>query len=214
MFVHLILQLTSFIVIMHHPYVDRIQCRQKNVKGMVPYLSTNSLCQWHWCRTVGPFCWKHSGSILECTCCLWNMAMHDYQDKKVWLQDRHTDRQADAGQSDPYVPLCFTDDTKTYTSMFHYINDWNTIDYNNVKQQIIKHFALFVIQFTKYCCKFYLHQFLHMYTDVYISETLIWIHFLSTYRFWQKYWTKWMPRSSCSHLSKMWKKFGSSVFKY
>ena len=33
--------------------------------------------------------------------------------KKVWLPDRHTDRQTDAGQSDPYVPLCFAHDTKT-----------------------------------------------------------------------------------------------------
>ena len=31
--------------------------------------------------------------------------------KKVWLPDRHTDGQTDAGQSDPYVPLCFAGDT-------------------------------------------------------------------------------------------------------
>ena len=33
--------------------------------------------------------------------------------KKVWLLDRQTDGQTDAGQSNPYVPLCFADDTKT-----------------------------------------------------------------------------------------------------
>ena len=32
--------------------------------------------------------------------------------KKVWLPDRRTDRQTEAGQSDPYVPLCFAGDTK------------------------------------------------------------------------------------------------------
>ena len=44
-------------------------------------------------------------------CHLQNIAMHDFQ--KVWLLDRQTDGQTDAGQSDPYVPLCFAGDTKT-----------------------------------------------------------------------------------------------------
>ena len=46
-------------------------------------------------------------------------AKHNY----VWLPrkcdyrtDRHTHTQTDAGQSDPYVPLCFAGDTKKETS--------------------------------------------------------------------------------------------------
>ena len=35
---------------------------------------------------------------------------------KVWLLDRKTHGQTDAGQSDPYVPLCFTGDTVTLVS--------------------------------------------------------------------------------------------------
>ena len=38
-------------------------------------------------------------------CCLRNIAMRDYQ--------THTHVQTDAGQSDPYVPLCFAGNTKT-----------------------------------------------------------------------------------------------------
>ena len=46
-------------------------------------------------------------------CGLRNIAMHDYQESLTTGQtDRHTDRQTDAGQSDPYVLLCFADDTK------------------------------------------------------------------------------------------------------
>ena len=39
-------------------------------------------------------------------CRLRNIAMHDYQDSV-------STGQTDAGQSDPYVPLCFAGDTKT-----------------------------------------------------------------------------------------------------
>ena len=57
--------------------------------------------------------WQHSE---ECMCHLQNIAMRDYQEsvttKKVWLPNRQTDGQTDAGQSDPYVPLCFAGDTK------------------------------------------------------------------------------------------------------
>ena len=35
-------------------------------------------------------------------------AKHSY----ARLPDKHTDRQKDAGQSDPYMLLCFADDTK------------------------------------------------------------------------------------------------------
>ena len=40
-------------------------------------------------------------------------AKHNYATKKVWLLDRHKYRRTEARQSDPYVPLCFTGDTKT-----------------------------------------------------------------------------------------------------
>ena len=42
-------------------------------------------------------------------CCLRNIAMRDYQESVTTGQ---TDGQTDAGQSDPYVPLCFAGDTK------------------------------------------------------------------------------------------------------
>ena len=52
--------------------------------------------------------WQHSE---ECTCRLRNIAMLDYQES---VTSGQTDRsQADAGQSDPYVPLCFAGDTMT-----------------------------------------------------------------------------------------------------
>ena len=64
---------------------------------------------------------KHGGSIPRIFFLRVSPAKHSY----AWLPrkcDRHTDtdyqtdirtdRQADAGQSDPYVPLCFAGDTK------------------------------------------------------------------------------------------------------
>ena len=62
---------------------------------------------------------KHSGSIPRnaCVACETKLCVTT---KKVWLPDRHTHRQTDgqtdAGQSDPYVPLCFTGDTKIVSS--------------------------------------------------------------------------------------------------
>ena len=41
-------------------------------------------------------------------CRLRNIAMRDYQESVTTGQ---TDRQTDAGQSDPYVPLCFAGNT-------------------------------------------------------------------------------------------------------
>ena len=51
-------------------------------------------------------------------CRLRNIAMRDYQESVTPGQthrrtDRQMDGQTDAGQSDPYVPLCFAGDTKT-----------------------------------------------------------------------------------------------------
>ena len=43
-------------------------------------------------------------------CRLQNIAMHDYQESVTTGQ---TDGQTDAGQSDPYVPLCLAGDTET-----------------------------------------------------------------------------------------------------
>ena len=43
-------------------------------------------------------------------CRLRNIAMRDYQDS-VTTGQTHTHTQTDAGQSDPYVPLCFASDT-------------------------------------------------------------------------------------------------------
>ena len=45
-------------------------------------------------------------------CRLRNKAMRDYQESVTTGQTHtHTDGQTDAGQSDPYVPLCFAGDT-------------------------------------------------------------------------------------------------------
>ena len=49
-------------------------------------------------------------------CRLRNTAMRDYQESGTTRQTHaQTDRQTDAGQSNPYVPLCFAGDTKMYT---------------------------------------------------------------------------------------------------
>ena len=46
-------------------------------------------------------------------CRLRKIAMGDYQESVTSGQThRWTDGQTDTGQSDPYVPLCFTGDTK------------------------------------------------------------------------------------------------------
>ena len=45
--------------------------------------------------------------------CLRNIAMRDYQESVTTGQtDTRTEGQTDAGQSDPYVPLCLAGDTK------------------------------------------------------------------------------------------------------
>ena len=45
-------------------------------------------------------------------CRLRNIAMRDYPESVTTRQtDGQTDGQTDAGQSDPYVPLCFAGDT-------------------------------------------------------------------------------------------------------
>ena len=55
--------------------------------------------------------------------------------KKVWLPDRHTDRrthiQTDAGQSDPYVPLCFAGDTKMMGVIHSVITETGSASVNN-----------------------------------------------------------------------------------
>ena len=53
---------------------------------------------------------QHSGSIPRNACVAWETYLC-VATKKVWLPERH--RQTDAGQSDPYVLLCFVGDTKT-----------------------------------------------------------------------------------------------------
>ena len=47
-------------------------------------------------------------------CRLQNKDLRDYQESVTTGQTGgRTDGQTDAGQSDPYVPLCFADDTKS-----------------------------------------------------------------------------------------------------
>ena len=70
-------------------------------------------------------------------CRLRNKAMRDYQESMTTGQthrqtdrqmDRRMDRQTDAGQSDPYVPLCFACDTKSsiLKIMFKSFKYWDT----------------------------------------------------------------------------------------
>ena len=53
---------------------------------------------------------------------LQNIAMRDYQLRKCDYQESvttgQTDGQTDAGQSDPYVPLCFAGDTKIISYVY------------------------------------------------------------------------------------------------
>ena len=53
-----------------------------------------------------------------------NIAMCDYQESVTTGEThRRTDRQTDAGQSDPYVPLCLAGDTKTADNSVTYMLD-------------------------------------------------------------------------------------------
>ena len=57
-------------------------------------------------------------------CRLRNIAMRDYQESVTTGQthihtDRRTDRQTDAGQSDPYVLLCFAGDITSIPLQIH-----------------------------------------------------------------------------------------------
>ena len=62
----------------------------------------------------------HSGSIPrneKCMCRLRNIAMRDYQESV-------TTGQTDAGQNDPYVPICFAGDSKiTYSVLYEFFSD-------------------------------------------------------------------------------------------
>ena len=68
-----------------------------------------------------PCCFENNTFIMHCDnipnkivaafmCRLQNIAMRDYHEI---VTIRQTDRQTDAGQSDPYLLLCFAGDTKT-----------------------------------------------------------------------------------------------------
>ena len=62
-------------------------------------------------KIVAAFWWMHV-SPAETYLCVTT--------KKVWLPDRQIDKQTDAGQSDPYVPLCFAGDTKRTYNLYSY----------------------------------------------------------------------------------------------
>ena len=46
------------------------------------------------------------------------ICMRDYQESMNGETDGRTDRQTDAGQSDPYVPLCFAGDPMTHILLY------------------------------------------------------------------------------------------------
>ena len=57
-------------------------------------------------------------------CRLRNIAMRNYLESVTTKQThthRRMDRQTDAGQSDPYVPLCFAGDTKMVINLHTYL---------------------------------------------------------------------------------------------
>ena len=57
-------------------------------------------------------------------CRLLNIVMRDYQESVTTRQiDTKSERQIDAGQSDPHVPLCFAGDTKTVVDWKHLEKD-------------------------------------------------------------------------------------------
>ena len=79
--------------------LQRNQWREK--EGEVSELFCCDNCQCKWINIVAAFKGMHVSP-----------AKHSY----AWLPrkcDYRTDGQTDAGQSDPYVPLCFAGDTKT-----------------------------------------------------------------------------------------------------
>ena len=62
-------------------------------------------------------------------CRLRNIALRDYQESVTTGQtDTHANGQKDAGQSDPYVPLCFTGDTK---NQFNLLDLLSRVDLNS-----------------------------------------------------------------------------------
>ena len=65
---------------------------------------------------VIPLCRYASQATQQCMCRLRNIAMCDYQESVTTAQ---TDGQTDAGQSDPFVPLCFAGDT----TITYYLRD-------------------------------------------------------------------------------------------
>ena len=67
-------------------------------------------------------------------CRLRNIAMCDYQES---VTTGHTDRdgQTDAGQSDPYVPLCFAGDTTMIQVCINSLNYKNSTTRNILVKQ-------------------------------------------------------------------------------
>ena len=73
-------------------------------------------------------------------CRLRNIAMRDYQESVTTGQTHtrthtHMDRQTDAGQIDPYVPLCFAGDTKTRHVFVKHGCPWHQQSQNLTKFQ-------------------------------------------------------------------------------
>ena len=66
-------------------------------------------------------------------CRLWNIAMHDYQEGVTTGQ---TDGQTDAGQSDSYVPLCFSCATKKRNKIYFCVSVSEIIRENEAVKMI------------------------------------------------------------------------------
>ena len=78
--------------------------------------------------------------------------------KKAWLPDRQTDRdrQTDAGQSDPYVPLCFAGNTKIIISYSH---SYSTNDEDHAASIIyIRYLVMIVHGILKLAVSVHRHQ--------------------------------------------------------
>ena len=118
-------------------------CRQQNKTSLKDHFVLTSFCHalllllpllfWgiHWCAlrnliyvdyfVRGLFLWSHFVNIVAAFRGMHvSPAKHSYM--YAWLPrkcDYRTDRWTDAGQSDPYVPLCFAGDTKTILIQCH-----------------------------------------------------------------------------------------------
>ena len=77
-------------------------------------------------------------------CHLWNIGMRDYQES---VTIRQTQGQTDAGQSDPFVPLCFAGDTKRVQVRSAFAHVWKKLylEHCSLLTKIASQIEIFVL---------------------------------------------------------------------